>query len=147
MNLQDYIKKENIFIGVKPKSKHDVIREIIKKSSINEDIKDYVYEKVLEREELEPTAVGNGIGIAHAKVEIVDDIEILMGIIKEGIDYEAFDDTPVKILFVVIAPVERTKDYLNVMAKISRVCRNRENVDKIVNFDTPEKILEIVKEV
>lgn len=141
MTLSDYIKKENIFFNLKAKNKYAVIKEIIFQSSTDSNMKDYIYEKVIEREELEPTAVGNGIGIAHAKIDKIETIDIMVGIIKEGIDYESYDETPVNMVFVVVAPVSQNKEYLNVMAKISRVCRHKESVQEMIDYKTVEEVI------
>ena len=145
MELTELLHGVNIFTDLDVESKYEAIRELIDRSTIQEELKDFIYDKVLEREELEPTAVGNGIGIAHAKVENIEKIEVVMGLLQNGIDYESYDETPVRILFVVVAPVTQNREYLNLMAKISRVCRHSENVKKILEMGDSAKIIEFLK--
>ena len=137
------IKSENIFFDVKGKSKYDVIRNMINSSTIEEDLKSYAYEKVKEREELQPTSVGNGIGIAHAKIDNIKDLDILVGIVKDGIDYDAYDDKPVNIIFVILSPIENNREYLSVLSKISRFCRKENMLDKILQENNREYIIEL----
>lgn len=145
MELTELLHSGNIFVDLDSESKYEAIRELIDRSTIHESLKDYIYDKVLEREELEPTAVGNGIGIAHAKVTKIEKIEIVMGLLKHGIDYESYDETPVRILFVVVAPVAQNREYLNLMAKISRVCRHSENVRIMLELEDSDKIFDFLK--
>ena len=77
------IKSENIFLDVKGKTKYDIIKNMINSSTIEDGLKEYAYEKVKEREELQPTSVGNGIGIAHAKIEKISELGILVGVLKK----------------------------------------------------------------
>mgnify|MGYP003584459024 CR=1 FL=1 len=137
------IKSENIFFDVKGKNKYDVIRNMINSSTIEEDLKSYAYEKVKEREELQPTSVGNGIGIAHAKIDNIKDLDILVGIVKDGIDYDAYDDKPVNIIFVILSPIENNREYLSVLSKISRFCRKENMLDKILQENNREYIIEL----
>ena len=137
------IKSENIFFDVKGKNKYDVIRNMINSSTIEEDLKSYAYEKVKEREELQPTSVGNGIGIAHAKIDNNKDLDILVGIVKDGIDYDAYDDKPVNIIFVILSPIENNREYLSVLSKISRFCRKENMLDKILQENNREYIIEL----
>ena len=60
---------EDIFLNLRGKDKYAIIKEMISKSSIDEKIKDVAWKKVKEREEMQSTSVGNGIGIAHARLE------------------------------------------------------------------------------
>ena len=94
------IKSENIFLEVKGKSKYEIIRNMINLSTIDDNLKEYAYEKVKEREELQPTSVGNGIGIAHAKIDKIESLDILVGVVKDGVDYDAYDDIPVNLILI-----------------------------------------------
>ncbi len=134
------IKSENIFLEVKGKTKYDIIRNMINLSTIDESLKEYAYEKVKEREELQPTSVGNGIGIAHAKIDKIENLDILVGVVKNGIDYDAYDDIPVNLIFVILSPIENNREYLTVLSKISRFCRKENVIEKILMENNREYI-------
>ncbi|OQA15781.1 MAG: PTS system fructose-specific EIIABC component [bacterium ADurb.Bin363] len=137
------IKSENIFLDVKGKTKYDIIRNMINSSTIEEGLKEYAYEKVKEREELQPTSVGNGIGIAHAKIEKIKELDILVGVLKKGVDYDAYDDKPVNIIFVILSPVENNREYLSVLSKISRFCRKENMIENIIQENNREYIIDL----
>ncbi len=137
------IKSENIFLEVKGKTKYDIIRNMINLSTIDESLKEYAYEKVKEREELQPTSVGNGIGIAHAKIDKIENLDILVGVVKEGIDYDAYDDIPVNLIFVILSPIDNNREYLTVLSKISRFCRKESIIEKILMENKREYIEEL----
>ena len=69
------IRQSNIFLDVKGKEKYEIFKEMIFDSDIEGKIKDFAFDKVKEREELQSTSVGNGIGVAHAKLDNIEDIE------------------------------------------------------------------------
>jgi mannitol/fructose-specific phosphotransferase system IIA component (Ntr-type) len=137
------IKSENIFLEVNGKTKYDIIRNMINLSTIDDSFKEYAYEKVKEREELQPTSVGNGIGIAHAKIDKIENLDILVGVVKEGIDYDAYDDIPVNLIFVILSPIDNNREYLTVLSKISRFCRKENIIEKILMENKREYIEEL----
>lgn len=137
------IKSENIFLEVKGKSKYEIIKNMINLSTIDDNLKEYAYEKVKEREELQPTSVGNGIGIAHAKIDKIENLDILVGVVKNGIDYDAYDDIPVNLIFVILSPIENNREYLTVLSKISRFCRKESVIEKILLENNREYIEEL----
>ena len=137
------IKSENIFLEVKGKSKYEIIRNMINLSTIDDNLKEYAYEKVKEREELQPTSVGNGIGIAHAKIDKIENLDVLVGVVKEGIDYDAYDDIPVNMIFVILSPIVNNREYLTVLSKISRFCRKENVIEKILLENNRDYIEEL----
>ena len=137
------IKSENIFLEVKGKSKYEIIRNMINLSTIDDNLKEYAYEKVKEREELQPTSVGNGIGIAHAKIDKIEKLDVLVGVVKDGIDYDAYDDIPVNLIVVILSPIENNREYLTVLSKISRFCRKESIIEKILLENKREYIEEL----
>ena len=137
------IKSENIFLEVKGKSKYEIIRNMINLSTIDDNLKEYAYEKVKQREELQPTSVGNGIGKAHAKIDKIENLDVLVGVVKEGIDYDAYDDIPVNLIFVILSPIENNREYLTVLSKISRFCRKENVIEKILLENNRDYIEEL----
>lgn len=138
-----FINRENVFIDLIGENKYDIIKEIINKSTIEDSIKEYVYEKVKEREEMQSTAVGNGVGVAHARLNGIQNVEVLVGFVKGGVDYDAYDDNPVNVVFVVLTPVDKSREYLNVLARISKMCRGENNLKELFKKKENNKIFEI----
>lgn len=142
-----FIKEKNVFLNLKQNNKYEILKEMIFQSTVEESLKDCAYKKVKEREELQSTSVGNGVGVAHAKFEDMKSIELLVCILKEGIDYEAYDEKPVNIIFVILAPLTEKRNYLKLLSKISRICRNENLVNDIVENEDTDKLIESFREI
>lgn len=137
------IREEHIFTDINHTNKYEAIKHIIDNSLIDSKIKDVVFKKVKEREELQATSVGNRVGVAHAKTDTVDKITVLLGISKSGVNYESHDGEDVNLIFVVLTPINKAKEYLRVLSQISKICRNdREDLDKILKLNDKKEILE-----
>jgi len=140
--------EKNIFLNLEGSDKYEIFKNMIDMSDISNGIKKYVFQKVKEREEIQATCVGGGIGMAHARFDSIDgigDVKVLMGVIKKGVDYEAIDEQPVKIIFIILALKENNREYLGILSKISKICRKKEIVDKIVKSKEKKEIIEILK--
>ncbi len=141
------IEEKNIFLELSGSDKYEVFKSMIYSSDLEEKKKEYAFQKVKEREEIQSTCVGNGIGVAHARFDGMDNIKVLLGVMQEGIDYEAFDERPVNLLFVILAPKEKSREYLGTLSKISRICRKKDLLNKIISSNEKSVILSILKSI
>lgn len=105
-----------------------------------------ILDRIREREELESTGVVEGIALPHARTEAVKDLLLVIAVVKEGLDFMALDGKPVYIVFLIVAPEEAKKKYINVLARISRMCRQEEFRKALREAESPSSILKIIKE-
>lgn len=61
-----------------------------------------VLERILDRESLSSTGVGNGFAFPHARIKTQDGPIICLGIARDGIDFNAIDDKPVHVILLII---------------------------------------------
>ena len=88
-------------------------------------------ENLTKREKLGSTAVGNGIAIPHANVENIDRPYVFVTTLVNGLDFNATDDLPVDIIFLLVAPNTNGSEHLQSLALISRLLRNKELTSKL----------------
>jgi PTS system nitrogen regulatory IIA component len=84
-------------------------------------------EEILKREELMSTAIGRGIAIPHVRLSSVTDLVVSVGISGTGIlDFQALDDEPVRLLFMIAAAYNQHAYYLQTLSYFSARLKNRE---------------------
>lgn len=83
-----------------------------------------VFEVLNAREKLGTTGVGHGIAIPHGKAEGIDQVYGFFARLEKPIDFEAIDEKPVDLMFMLLAPAEAGADHLKALAKVSRMFRN-----------------------
>jgi DNA integrity scanning protein DisA with diadenylate cyclase activity/mannitol/fructose-specific phosphotransferase system IIA component (Ntr-type) len=88
-------------------------------------------EAISEREEIISTAVGHGIAIPHGRMPLKERFLLAVGRSKEGIDYEAPDDEPVRVVILLVAD-ENAVEFLQVLAEIAVLFRDAESVERVV---------------
>jgi PTS system nitrogen regulatory IIA component len=90
-----------------------------------------VFDTILQRERLGSTGVGNGIAIPHGKLAGVRKIVGLFARLEQPVEFEALDDQPVDLVFLLLAPEGAGADHLKALSRIARVLRDSDTVAKI----------------
>ncbi len=87
------------------------------------DAKTTAVKRVMERERLAPTALGHGVAIPHARMEVGNRPIFAIGRHREGIDFSAPDGQPVNLVFLLLWQPERpglfNQLFANLVAKLS----------------------------
>ncbi len=108
MRIIDLLKPESVITGSQIKSKEEAIETLIdlhQKAGYLSDRAEY-RKGILAREAEGTTAIGEGIAIPHAKSAAVRKAGLAAMTVPEGVDYQAPDGQPSKILFMIAAPVD-----------------------------------------
>jgi len=132
MDLGNLISREGIIPLMKAKSKKQVLQELSRKAAELTclDQRD-IFETLLQREKLGSTGVGHGIAIPHGKMAGLKHITGLFTRLDTPIDFEAIDDEPVDLIFVLLAPESAGADHLKALARISRLMREPAAIEKL----------------
>ena len=101
--------------------------------------------EILKREELMSTAIGRGIAIPHVRLSSVTDLVMSVGICKNDIiDFQAIDDTPVKLLVMIAASYNQHAYYLQTLSFISSKLKDKELREGLLNAQTPMEAYELL---
>lgn len=132
MPLADILKPEGVIASLKPRSKKQALQEISAAASklCGFDTQ-CILDKLLERERLGSTGVGQGIAIPHAKFPEADKVMGLFARLEQPVDFESIDDRPVDLIFLLIAPEAGGAEHLRALARVSRLLRNQELCAKL----------------
>lgn len=100
------------------------------------------HEAILEREKIVSTGIGLGVAIPHAKLEGYDDFFIAIGIQeKKGIEWNALDGAPVRLIFMIGGPDNRQTGYLKILSDLTMAIKNEERRKKLLKtYDAKDVI-------
>lgn len=142
------LKPETISLHLKEKRKENVIEElidlIVKAKQIPDKAK--ALRKVLERERMISTGIGEGVAIPHAKYEQIEKPLLAFGRSDEGIKFESPDGQKVHLVFLLLSPKENPKKYVKLLGKAARLLDNIDLRETLKSARTPEEIITTVKE-
>lgn len=146
MLLGEYMRDDLILCDLRSQEKTEVIDEIVDlfgRAGIIGD-KEIFRDTIRKREELESTAIGHGVAIPHGRSDSVEELKIAFARSKNGVDFQALDKKPVYIIFMIAAPVEARKEYLQIVAKIARLSKSKVMREALHNIETPGEVMELV---
>ncbi len=95
---------------------------------------------VADRERLGSTGFGGGIAIPHGKVSGISRVVGLFARLAHPIDFQAIDELPVDIVFLLLSPLDAGADHLKALARVSRQLRDRGFVAKLRGAGSPDAL-------
>lgn len=132
MALNDLVDVPAIMPALKANSKKQVLQLLAERASAVSGIPERdIFETILQREKLGSTGVGNRIAIPHGKLAGVKGITGVFARLETPVDFEALDDQPVDLVFLLLAPEGAGADHLKALSRIARVLRDTDTVAKI----------------
>ncbi len=132
-HFEEYMRPENITLDFHADNKYDAIRILSEKAKDLKLVRDarWLYEVVVAREELISTAIGNGVALLHPRHLHPSKIKtpsILFGRTDDGVDFDAPDNKPVNIFFMLL--LHNDKQHLFSLSYISKLIMNPEILEK-----------------
>lgn len=147
MEISDLITPECVVANLKATSKKHALQELSKRiaklSGLNDRV---VFDVLLERERLGTTGVGMGIAIPHGKLPGLDRLHAMFAKLERPIDFDAIDEQPVDLIFLLLAPESAGADHLKALARMSRLLRNKSICKKLRGSDSPEALYALLTE-
>ena len=90
-----------------------------------------LFDRLLERERLGSTGIGGGIAIPHGRLTTVAKPVGLFARLAHPVDFDAIDERPVDVVFLLVTPEGAGADHLKALARVSRLLRDRSLVEKL----------------
>lgn len=145
MRIVDLLSKDSILLGGTPKNKAEAIDTLVELQVKGGKIADKeAYRKgILAREEQGSTAVGEGIAIPHAKSEAVKGPSLAAMTVPEGVDYEALDDEPSNLLFMIAAPNDGDV-HLEVLSRLMTILMDEDFRAKLLGAKDKDEFIKII---
>lgn len=132
MDLSDLIDSKSILPALKANSKKQLLQLLSEAAARSTGIPEReIFDTILQRERLGSTGVGNGIAIPHGKLTGIQHITGVFARLEVPVDFEALDDQPVDLVFLLLAPEGAGADHLKALSRIARVLRDEDIVAKI----------------
>lgn len=85
---------------------------------------DSIYQKLLERERLGSTGIGDGVAIPHCRSAACSEITGALLKLNDKVDFDAIDGEPVDIIFALIVPEEKNQKHLEALASIAQLLQS-----------------------
>jgi PTS system nitrogen regulatory IIA component len=123
--MTDLIAPDRVLVQLRATSKRQLLQELADEAAAGSGIDaKIILEALTQREKLGTTGVGDGIAIPHAKVEGLPRLLGFFAKLARPIDFDALDDKPVDLIFLLLAPESAGAEHLKALARIARILRD-----------------------
>jgi len=147
MLLSELLHPAAVSPRLKATSKRDAIAELVEllESAHGLASQGEILDRVLRREAMMSTGIGNGVAIPHGKARAVDRMMAACAISPNGVDFEAVDGEPAYIFILLVSPENVGAPHVKVLANISRLLKEESVRKSLREVDSAGAFLNVIR--
>jgi len=147
VRLADLLSEDVIKVDLESEDKEEAFAELIellvRAGSVTD--RQAAVDAIISREDQGSTGIGKGVAIPHGKAGCIAKLTAALGISKEGIEYEAVDQKPVHVIFLVLAKPDNPGPHVQCLAEIARLLQQPGFYDRLAKSSSPRQALDIIR--
>ncbi len=145
MHISSILEEPFIAINLPASSKEEALNRMIDMLGTSPKVLDLerIRAAILEREKLMSTGVGHGFAIPHGKTDALQDIIAAFAITREPIDFQALDNQPVQLIFMLVGKETHVGTHLKLLSRISRLMNNEAFRQQLLAAKSPAEVLHL----
>ena len=147
MTLSDLLTPKAVSASLRARNKRDALVELVDmiEDAHGLDSQGEILDRVLRREAMMSTGIGNGVAIPHGKAKAVDRMLAACAISHEGVDFESADGELAHIFILLVSPETVGASHVKVLANISRVLKEESVRKTLRDAASPTELLAALK--
>jgi len=148
INVAELLGEGVIELSLKAASKEEAIKVLAGKLAAKDALTDAkgFLAAVLEREASQPTGIGSGVAIPHARTDAVSSIVVGLGRFPGGVDFGALDGKPATLIVMIGTPKAMLGTYLKMLARLTRLLKDAKFRQALTQAQTPGEVIAAFKE-
>jgi nitrogen PTS system EIIA component len=147
MEIADLLRPDGVLPRLKAANKKQALQELAARAArLTGAHERAIFDVLLERERLGTTGVGHGIAIPHGKLASLDKLHGVFARLDQGIDFDAIDEQPVDLIFLLLAPESAGADHLKALARVSRLLRDQAICAKLRGTENADALYALLTE-
>jgi PTS system nitrogen regulatory IIA component len=132
MKISDFLSPAEVRLDVRASNKDRLLQQLSAQAAVEVGLDaDEVSREIAKREKLGSTGVGSGVALPHARVHGLTTPFGLLARLRHTIDFDAIDDQPVDIVFLLLLPEAADSSQLNALACAARTLRNLKTLQTV----------------
>lgn len=146
MKIVDFTTPEGVIASLPAANKGQTLRELARRGARLSGLDEAAVNKaLLEREALGSTGIGRGVALPHARIPGLKRFVGVVARLAQPIEFEAIDQRPVDLLFLLLAPENAPRDQIAALARISHLFRDAGACEALRRAPTAEAIYAIIQ--
>jgi len=141
VDIADLLAPRGVVAQLRVSNKKQALQEIARRAASMTGIAERtIYDVLAERERLGSTGIGKGIAVPHGKIPELSRLYGLFARLERAIPFEAIDNQPVDLMFVLLAPPDAGAEHLRALALVSRLLRDAKTCQKLRGTDNADAL-------
>lgn len=103
-----------------------------------------IFTSLFERERLGSTALGCGIAIPHGRIKGLKDASGALYRLKNPLEFDAPDDQPVSLCFVLLVPKDANERHLQILGELAQLFGDDAMRAKMLEAATPSDLIALL---
>ncbi|GIV59834.1 PTS sugar transporter subunit IIA [Rhodocaloribacter litoris] len=147
-DIHQLLRRDVVRVGLPGQTKEEVVNRLVDLLQGQPGVRDLeaVRKAVWERERVMSTGVGKGLALPHAKTDAVEKTVAALAVTAEPIAFDAIDDQPVRILFLLVGTEEAKAQHIKILSRISRLMNRDALRERLLRAADAEEVLAIIEE-
>lgn len=147
MGISDLFSAADVILDANPANKAGLLDFLATEAASRKGLsKQDVLGALQAREKIGSTALGMGVALPHAELRDAESPVVLFARLHRGIDFDARDEEPVDLVFLVLWPASNRKGLLPVMSEICRALRDPQSLRRLRLAQEPEDVVQLMRQ-
>jgi PTS system nitrogen regulatory IIA component len=147
MLLSELLEPAAVTARLKATTKRDAVAELVAllEDAHGIDSQGEILDRVLRREAMMSTGIGNGVAIPHGKARAVDRMMAACGVSSSGVEFEASDGEPARLFILLVSPESVGTPHVKVLANISRLLKEETVRKSLREAESADAFLAVIR--
>jgi fructose-specific phosphotransferase system IIA component len=143
MRLSELLNSNAVTLRLKAQTKREALLELVEllERAHGFDSQGEILDRVMRREAMMTTGIGNGVAIPHGKARSVNRMAAACAVVPQGLDFESEDGQPVHLLVLFVSPENATTLHVRVLANLSRLLKEESVRVSLREAKSPEAFM------
>ncbi len=148
MRLSELLNVNAVSTRLKARSKREALVELVEllESAHGFRSQGEILDRVIRREQMMTTGIGNGVAIPHGKARAVERMAAACGVAPEGLDFESEDGQPAYLFILFVSPENAATQHVRALANISRLFKEESVRKSLRESRSPQEFLAVLQQ-
>jgi len=147
MSITSLLATDRIFTDTDISSKKRLLEYIAEKAAYELSLpQQTIFNKLLERERLGSTGLGQGFAVPHARLKNLSQAHACFIKLDKAVNYDAMDQQPVDLVFTLFIPEASTEEHLQILASLAKIFSQADVSAKIRHSQSADEIIQLIEQ-
>jgi len=147
MSITSLLATDRIFTDTDISSKKRLLEYIAEKAAYELSLpQQTIFNKLLERERLGSTGLGQGFAVPHARLNNLSQAHACFVKLDKAVNYDAMDQQPVDLVFTLFIPEASTEEHLQILASLAKIFSQADVSAKIRHSQSADEIIQLIEQ-